>query len=1049
MRNLKRALSLAVASVMLLGMMVVGSGAASYDDVSSEHNQEAIDVLQAIGVMVVDGESFNPDQNVTREEMAVIMCQLLDYTVSSYQGLTRFTDVSDWARPYVEACYTNGIIAGYSDTQFGGADPVTTGQAGLMIMKALGYFQEMGDFGSDWLVATVSQGAQIELFDGVDKGANEALTRNDVAQMVLNALQSDCVRIASHDLVADGSDSFTTRAVYDGRPAVTSWDTIEDADTGSGLQLGEELFEGDLYLTEVEDNFGRPSVEWKYKTEKIGTYADDTELKATYTAKATRGDLYSLVGSSVVRDLENGACDLTVFVDGKEVASPSLDNYFVRNSSTSIGTSGQNATGNGTLTEVYMDKDNNVTIVIVNTWLMQATADYNTAKESLNVEVVDLDATVPPLGTIISNEDVDVEDFKEDDYILVAYSYATKEIESAQLAETMTGEVSEFTVDDYVILAGTPYKYNKIVGDAVSSLEYTVGEDAKVVLDSYGYIIYVDEAISSNSYVYIADTGSYSTNGKTAVANAYYPDGVYDEVIIKKVDGETGSAATMDAKGWYTYSADADGRLTLNSIQDPNADAYGFVQDSAHASGVEVLKNGVVKFLGSTVDTSAAPGSTVGGHEITIGTVTTSDLTGIRGDNATVFVVVDGDDDVTTYTGVANAPDITTSEGFTGYIFVGVVYRESTGYAKYVFIDASADANVDIEDVNSAADFLFLLKDTGNRTVSGDDTYYKYKVVYDGVETEKYVESSLVSGQQVSDLFRDIKENDKGYITKATPFGGDNQYGGNKRDEYTLSAADGDSITYSNDALTFTINSVGVDYIIDSGCNVTLGLAKDVNLDLVDQGDDYTLYQTTARGVAGILQDYKLGGKVYVAVDDTDSQVATDIYIWIDEAVGTTSGGGAPVSTEAVVLNASQISDSADMDLLSGKIAYYKQSGSDVTTLNEQWALLEKAGCTDISLTAGQFNYTTPNGQTVTNQGITPTRYYKITVDSSTYYAKTGDDVKSGGEVDVTLKGVYYALNADKPKVRVFCATCFKASAHRERTVSRRERCRCRSEAPG
>ena len=41
MRNLKRALSLAVASVMLLGMMVVGTGA-SYKDVTSENNQEAI-----------------------------------------------------------------------------------------------------------------------------------------------------------------------------------------------------------------------------------------------------------------------------------------------------------------------------------------------------------------------------------------------------------------------------------------------------------------------------------------------------------------------------------------------------------------------------------------------------------------------------------------------------------------------------------------------------------------------------------------------------------------------------------------------------------------------------------------------------------------------------------------------------------------------------------------------------------------------------------------------------------------------------------------------
>jgi len=44
MRNLKRALSLALSTVMLLGMMVVGTGA-SYADVTSKHNQEAIDEI--------------------------------------------------------------------------------------------------------------------------------------------------------------------------------------------------------------------------------------------------------------------------------------------------------------------------------------------------------------------------------------------------------------------------------------------------------------------------------------------------------------------------------------------------------------------------------------------------------------------------------------------------------------------------------------------------------------------------------------------------------------------------------------------------------------------------------------------------------------------------------------------------------------------------------------------------------------------------------------------------------------------------------------------
>ena len=42
MRNLKRALSLTLASVMLLGMMVVGSSAAGFPDVDDTKNVEAI-----------------------------------------------------------------------------------------------------------------------------------------------------------------------------------------------------------------------------------------------------------------------------------------------------------------------------------------------------------------------------------------------------------------------------------------------------------------------------------------------------------------------------------------------------------------------------------------------------------------------------------------------------------------------------------------------------------------------------------------------------------------------------------------------------------------------------------------------------------------------------------------------------------------------------------------------------------------------------------------------------------------------------------------------
>ena len=54
MRNLKRVLSLALASVMLIGMMVVGASAANYDDFSDKDkivNKEAVSTLVELGVI--------------------------------------------------------------------------------------------------------------------------------------------------------------------------------------------------------------------------------------------------------------------------------------------------------------------------------------------------------------------------------------------------------------------------------------------------------------------------------------------------------------------------------------------------------------------------------------------------------------------------------------------------------------------------------------------------------------------------------------------------------------------------------------------------------------------------------------------------------------------------------------------------------------------------------------------------------------------------------------------------------------------------------------
>ena len=158
MRNLKRALSMLLSSTMVLGMVAMGGSAAGYQDVDDSYNKEAIEVLQAVGIMTGDENGdFNPDGIVTRNEMAVIMSNLMAYNVATYAGTSPFTDVPEWAEPYVAACYTNGITAGISDTLYGGDQTVTTSQAALMIMKALGYFQYQSDFGGDWQLSSITQ----------------------------------------------------------------------------------------------------------------------------------------------------------------------------------------------------------------------------------------------------------------------------------------------------------------------------------------------------------------------------------------------------------------------------------------------------------------------------------------------------------------------------------------------------------------------------------------------------------------------------------------------------------------------------------------------------------------------------------------------------------------------------------------------------------------------------------------------------------------------------------------------------------------------------
>ena len=599
MRNLKRALSLLLSSTMVLGMLVMGSSAASYADVTSKQHEEAIEVLKTVGIMTGDENGkFNPEAKVTRNEMAVVMCNLLDYTVASYKGTSPFTDVPEWAEPYVAACYTNGITSGYDAKTYGGSDTVTTGQAALMLLKALGYFQYSADFGSDWLVETTKNGSDVHVGDIVISGG---------------------------------------KATYDARTGTDSKYAKIDNTKVDGkytIQLGEDLYNGDLVKADgADDDFGRPSVKWTYENKEIGTYADDAD--AVYTATVEKQDLYDLVGSDVYNDLKNGDADFTVVVDGVAQKDVKLSNYIVKNNDDDAGT--KDANGNldikkGATTEVFIDDDSNdVVITVINSYVAQVDGDYDKNDEELELDILD-EAPVDVKDTTLSSDDFDyLDSYSDEDYVLI--TVANKEIKTIDLAETVEGKVTAYTEKKNVTVDGTKYEYSKNYTDAVkddSKLSYDLNDAYTLVLDANGYVIYTDGTAGHNDYVYVAKTAKTGGAKANLEGDAYFIDGTNKVITIDNDD----KIGVSDKGRWYSYNEKSNGKYELNEVEDAETVVY-----YGTATSKVITENGKsAVYVGDNSGNSTAET--------------------VKANNDTIFIVND-DDDVAVYTGIKNVPDIT------------------------------------------------------------------------------------------------------------------------------------------------------------------------------------------------------------------------------------------------------------------------------------------------------------------------------------------------------------------------------------------------------
>ena len=188
---------------MMLSVMVMGAGAA-FTDQDKIVNEEAVDMISALGI--VDGyedDSFQPEKNIERGEAAKMIAVMLnggkdavqDTSVSSFNDVLGSADA--WANKYIEYGVSKGILAGVGGDRFAPASNVTGTQLAKMLLVSLGYDADKEGYLDDtsWAVNVNTDAASVGLYAGIESvDMNAALTRDNAAQMIWNALQAETVR---------------------------------------------------------------------------------------------------------------------------------------------------------------------------------------------------------------------------------------------------------------------------------------------------------------------------------------------------------------------------------------------------------------------------------------------------------------------------------------------------------------------------------------------------------------------------------------------------------------------------------------------------------------------------------------------------------------------------------------------------------------------------------------------------------------------------------------------------------------------------------------
>lgn len=747
MKNFKKVLALVLAIATLLSFATVASAkTADFADAKDVKNVEAVDVLSYIKVLegYPADNTFKPAKNITREEAAKIIAIFANKSTdisSLYTSANPFADMKGrWGESYVAYGYRAGIIAGKNATSFVPKANVKGTEFLKMVLVVLGYDQNKeGLVGSSWAVNTLELAKAKKLLAGLGKDfdANAALTRDQAAQIMLNALKAEKVvygqTITNLTWNAKTGYWMTTN---------TTANAVYVSPNGAVNNYEHKLLAADfnLTLTETQDKWGRPTHTWNKGTATIGEYVDSDKLVKSYYTAVTECDIANDVGFKTEKIYP-------IFVNGQ---TPVKYNVQATDTVAKLGAQGR-------LTEVYEDR-----IVMIDTFLAKvdnvtaATFDAaghlkTPATITLAVYDSDTDVTTPaaPKTVVLTNGSTNYT-YAKGDYVLVN-SYTT--------GATVTGSgsvIATATTGAYAEIAGKAESFegaqtviwfnagkHTVDGTAYDdAAEFHLNKNSKKIAkmtwfkDLYGNLIGVTEIEATYAYgviTAIRNAGDFSAFGASKTyANVKYIDGTDNVVTVNSVTlRDVGAQPQKPVAGTYgaalmNIGTGANGTFSVSydSAQNEKNDPKDIVD--GHLFRIETLADGTVNLV------EMGPNYTGVQTMIARGLLNTAAGTTVKVDDATKFLLRSADkvDGAYVYTAITGVKDFAkySSKNLAEQPTVDAVVSLD-GYASVVYLVGDSDAA-------KAKGFSYIVGSTYNAQLKTDADAIKYYEVILATKTE-------------------------------------------------------------------------------------------------------------------------------------------------------------------------------------------------------------------------------------------------------------------------------------------------------------------------